>query len=102
MHEARNANNVKPREAVAYWERPDVRAHYGPYTFTYGLMSARYLAATEASRAKRKAKEAQDDEETINRRITANAQVRERKKESKLIREADLPTADSHPAQASH
>ena len=75
LYKARTTYNVKPTKAVAYWERPDVRAHYGPYTFTYGLMSARYLAATNASRAKsqakQKAKKAQEDEETKeNRRLT--------------------------------
>ena len=81
IQNVRTINNVKPSKAVEFWARAEVVAEYGEYRTTYALMAARFVAATQASRAKTKKREAEEPPEVQEeRRKRVNKQVADRKK----------------------
>jgi hypothetical protein len=94
IYNVRKKVNVKPLQAVSYWQRPEVSSIYGPYTTTYSLMSARYDNAKTIRRDKERARVAgMDPEQKEANRLRKNqlktAGVKRRKAAAIAAMDAD-------------
>lgn len=82
----RSRVSVKPANAAAYWQEEEVVLLYGPYSITYALIPARFVARKAAQRENTKARkenmtEEQKDENRLRFCSLKTASVRRRKAE---------------------